>query len=165
MTSSECTRLAEQQPRLLVDTFEFGGWELHTFAGLRFVIVADGLGQDQDPYVFDSLIDTSGGREEMRIASIASGDVSNVFSTSKGPYERPNEWISPAILSDPIPTWRVQLRDGVEVTVAADGFRRINKWSEFFFLVEHNGRRWREPVLFLRTKDLTAATIVAVDHA
>lgn len=77
------------QVRRLVATFEFGGWDVRTNGGIRFVLVADGLWQDQDPYVFDSLFDLDGQYHEMRMATISAGDLSRVFSTDKAPLERP----------------------------------------------------------------------------
>ena len=148
----------------LVGPYDYGGWEVRTVAGLVLKIVADGVGLESDPRNFDSVVRIGEKWEEITLASIYADDVARLSSRVKMPYERPPSDATPLIVSDPIPSWRIELRDGVVLEIAADSYRPFGRWSEFSFRVADQGREWDEPVLFVRSKDLTSARVMSRPH-
>ncbi|UAJ80889.1 hypothetical protein IT072_07750 [Leifsonia sp. ZF2019] len=141
--------------------FEWGGWEIHTPGGAVLFIIADGVDLEADPRVFRSVRRSPERLEEFWVASIAARDAARLFSTEeRGPYERPPSTSEPWIVRDPIPRWRVQLTDGTSLEIAADTYRTIGEWCEFTFGVDDGSRGWDEPVLFVRSKWFSSATVL-----
>jgi hypothetical protein len=60
--------------------------------------------------------------------------------------------------------WEVRTVGGLVLRIAADGVGLESDPRNFSFRVADQGREWDEPVLFVRSKDLTSARVLSAPH-